>query len=113
MGGVERALPALDALLQLLREAAIAINAQNAHLDVLVATHIEKRVQQRLLGLVAEGGEVVQHEQKRDVADLRFLQHLRETSDSSGTSSRNSMFLSCAFRSRLPASHTTHTPYDA
>lgn len=106
-------LPALNALLQLLSDAAVAIDAHDAHLHVLVAAHVQQRVQQRLLGLVAEGGEVVQHEQKRDITDLRLLQHLRETTIRRNTSSKYSMFLNCAFRNRFPTSHTAHTPYDA
>lgn len=56
---------------------------------------------------------MVQHEQKRDITDLRLLQHLRETTIRRNTSSKYSMFLNCALRNRFPTSHTAHTPHDA
>ena len=67
--------PTLHALLQTLRQCAITIDSDHTHLHAFVAAHIEERVEKRLLRLVAEGGEVVQNEKKRNVADLCFLQH--------------------------------------
>ena len=74
-GGEER--PALDALLEQLSDAAVPVQAHDADADALVAAEVEEGVEKGLLGLVAEGGEVTQHEEQRNVADLRLLQHLR------------------------------------
>ena len=65
--------PALDALLEQLGDAAVPVHAHDADTNVLVAAEVQECVEKGLFGLVAEGGEVAQHEEEWNVADLRLL----------------------------------------
>lgn len=105
--------PALDSLFESLGNGAIAVDSDDAKLDVFTSTQIEQGVEERLFGLVAEGGEMVQNNEQRHAANLGLLKNLQETNTSTHTISRNSMFLNCAFLKRLSRSTESRKEYDA
>lgn len=105
--------PALDSLFESLGNGAIAVDSDDAKLDVFTSTQIEQGVEERLFGLVAERGEMVQNNEQRHAANLGLLKNLQETNTSTHTISRNSMFLNCAFLKRLSRSTESRKEYDA
>lgn len=64
----------LNSLLQQFRDGTVSVNSNHAHLYILIATHVQQRIEKCLLGLLAKRGEMVQNEKERNIADLSFLQ---------------------------------------